>query len=637
MSTNPVIAPPPEHNKDKETLLFLLGALGLFVILSLSLSIAATISGGNPSGGIMALVKPANWVAAFNNGFYPWRLVGASGSNPIVFFIALLFIWGLLGGMGWFAFVFIKGGPIHRGGNKVKKASLPSSSRWATIDDLKPLWQAGASKSRYAMQGVVLGVMPDKHGRNRVLRADAETSVLVIGPTRSGKTTGFIVPNLLEHKGPAVVTSTKYELIELTAGHRSKQGPIWIYDPAGELEEMHGVRSMAYSPMRGCRDANHAILTAQWLAQGLKSGGGGGGNDWEHWYAKAWNILAPCLYVGAHTNRNMKELRRWVFAGTWDQVSKECLKLPADAGREDILELIAAVSKIEAREKSSSFSTAQRVFEPFWNPNVVASSASNQFDPAEFLSGSGTLYLQTPSEKPEQVAPLFVALLETILVEAKKISKNLPGERLPQTLLLALDELANVCPIDGLGRIASEGAGRGIILVSILQDYAQLEKVYHNEEARTILNNHPAKLILPGISDPGTADLVVKLVGSGEITNVTTSTSTGQERTSGGGGGSRSLSVQDKPLLSNDKLAQQHDGTAYLIHRGLQPALISQLSYYLDDRLLSLTKIPFFPGFLKVTHAAEELVEDVEGDLGDWKNKLGLLGKSFGRMGARGQ
>ncbi len=60
--------------------------------------------------------------------------------------------------------------------------------------------------------------------------------MLVIGPTRSGKTSGLVVPNLLEWQGAAIVTSTKSELVDLTASHRRSLGPVCVYDPTGEVD-----------------------------------------------------------------------------------------------------------------------------------------------------------------------------------------------------------------------------------------------------------------------------------------------------------------------------------------------------------------------------------------------------------------
>ena len=41
------------------------------------------------------------------------------------------------------------------------------------------------------------------------VRAAGEDVVLIIGPPRSGKSTGIIIPNVLLHRGAVVTTSTK--------------------------------------------------------------------------------------------------------------------------------------------------------------------------------------------------------------------------------------------------------------------------------------------------------------------------------------------------------------------------------------------------------------------------------------------
>ncbi|MFZ2032653.1 MAG: TraM recognition domain-containing protein, partial [Candidatus Dormiibacterota bacterium] len=45
---------------------------------------------------------------------------------------------------------------------------------------------------------------------------------------------------------------------------------------------------------------------------------------------------------------------------------------------------------------------------------------------------------------------------------------------------LFLDELANIVPIDDLPGLASQGAGRGVLLMSIVQDLSQLRPVLHH-------------------------------------------------------------------------------------------------------------------------------------------------------------
>ena len=55
----------------------------------------------------------------------------------------------------------------------------------------------------------------------RLLASEPQSHVAVIAPTRSGKTTRYVIPWLLEHDGPAVVTSTKTDVVPQRANTAS--------------------------------------------------------------------------------------------------------------------------------------------------------------------------------------------------------------------------------------------------------------------------------------------------------------------------------------------------------------------------------------------------------------------------------
>ena len=61
-----------------------------------------------------------------------------------------------------------------------------------------------------------------------MLAAEAEVQPMVIAPPRAGKSSGFVVPWLLDHDGPALVLSTKRDVYEATraaaAAHRAGVG-----------------------------------------------------------------------------------------------------------------------------------------------------------------------------------------------------------------------------------------------------------------------------------------------------------------------------------------------------------------------------------------------------------------------------
>lgn len=60
----------------------------------------------------------------------------------------------------------------------------------------------------------------------RLLAGNPEAHTLICAPPRAGKTTGYVIPWLLEHDGPAVVTSTKHDVWRATERHREKGGRV---------------------------------------------------------------------------------------------------------------------------------------------------------------------------------------------------------------------------------------------------------------------------------------------------------------------------------------------------------------------------------------------------------------------------
>ena len=70
-------------------------------------------------------------------------------------------------------------------------------------------------------------------------------------------------------------------------------------------------------------------------------------------------------------------------------------------------------------------------------------------------------------------------------------------------MLLALDEVANIAPLQSLPSLVSEGGGRGIVTQWAVQSLAQLRARYGVEQQEAILAATTAKLIFGGLSNAG--------------------------------------------------------------------------------------------------------------------------------------
>ncbi len=536
---------------------------------------AAMVSGAHPVVSPVDFINPIRLVAVYRsdgNTIVWWHLVGAGPPAHVEVFVGFIVATVVVVALalGAAAIAWAGGVPGIGATQLLLPGRLQRSSRWATWRDLRGL------QVRSARPGsLVLG----RRGAH-LIATQPETSLLVIGPTRSGKTSGLVVPNLLEWHGPAIVTSTKSELVDLTATHRRSLGPVSVYDPTGEVGGVVG--TVTWSPLAGCAALDTAWTVAAWLCASLQQSGARGDNDWAHWAESGKLLIAPLLYIAAATGHSIVDVRDWIHSFDLETPMTLLGKLADDDPRRDgdpgrAGSMLTSIDQRPEKERGTVFSTVMRIFSVFNERAVAASAATSRFDPDRLLREQGTLYLCTPRQSPERIASLFVGILMTVVTRAYSLAAGRPRGRLDPELGLFLDELANVVPIEELPSLASQGAGRGVVLMSIVQDLSQLRSRYGSDRANSILNNHGCKMVLPGISDPETADTVARLVGRGLYTDVQVSHAAGRA--------SHSYSLRHDQMASPDALRQLPEGTGVVLYRGKPPTIVRLRPWYADKRL----------------------------------------------------
>ena len=580
------VTPKPGGSAKGELVLMLL-LLALWLIPWCLLTLAAKIAGGSPTASPVDMVTPAKLTTMYHNDgnhLVWWHLVGAYGKDfhPFIFwgFFVVLILAIVGGGVGMA--LFWQGGVPSFGASRFfVPRNLQRSSRWANWMDLRAL------RTRAPRAGsIILG----RRGPYYVA-TEKETSVLVIGPTRSGKTTGLVIPNLFEWDGPAIVTSTKSELVDITGAYRQSVGPVYVYDPTGEISENY--QSVTWSPITGCENLDYAWMVAAWLCAGLQQGNNKSDNDWAHWAESGKLLIAPLLFCAASTGQHsIIDVRTWIHSfdlATPMTILQEMLadeEHPENSDPERAIGMLMSIDQRPEKERGTVFSTVMRIFSVFNEKPVAASAMTSRFNPEEFLKRKGTLYLCTPRQAPERVASLFVGILMTVVTKAYGVANGMPRGRLDPELGLFLDELANVVPIEDLPSMASQGAGRGVILMSIVQDFSQLRNRYGNDKANSILNNHGCKIVLPGISDPETTEVIAKMVGKHEYTDVQVSNNDGKT--------SKSYSLRQDQMATPDALRQLQDGTGIVLYRGKPPTIVRLRPWFAEKRFMELSRRRFF-------------------------------------------
>ena len=378
--------------------------------------------------------------------------------------------------------------------------SVPNShggSQWALPRDLKALqnWPAGG--------GIVLGFL----GR-RLLQAPAEDNVLVLGVQRSGKTSTIVVPTVVGWRGALVATSTKEELVSLTAQHRRSVGPVWVFAPLDKdttwLRRL-GLAAATWNPVAAATTPAEAAELADHFTHEGKRGSS------AHWYLSAASLLTALIRCEQERGGDMRGVLRRLNKTP----ISEYVDLAAAVEDDVASELLLALGQTPDKEAGSIASTARSCLSLWVDERVAAATGSSrhELDLDRLLDEGGTLYLVAPAEEAERCRPLFSALLQRLLRKATARARAQGGVLSPR-LLLALDEAANFTRIPRLAGYASSGPGQGIQLLLAFHDLAQVEAGYGPEEARTVWNNCRARLLLPGQGDLPTLERFSRAIGN---------------------------------------------------------------------------------------------------------------------------
>lgn len=428
------------------------------------------------------------------------------------------------------------------------RGSRPRS--WAKARDLDDLTTRHRDSA-----GFSLGTID-----HRPLLSDPESHVAVIAPTRSGKTTRYVIPWLLEHDGPAIVTSTKTDVLQATRAWRQRQGQVTIWDPFGK-------ESGCWTPLTGCCEWQHALAQAQWLADAAQEG------DSElasYWRGEAARLLAPLLYAAAQTKLTITDVLEWVDQQDATTPASALEILNAHAA----LTQLQGITALDDRNRGSVYMSAGSLLAAYRLPAVKA-TAQHGLTPEAFLNGeANTLYIVASSQRQRLLTPLIVAIISSLLHAAAEHANA--ARPLSPTLRVLLDEAANIAALRDLPSHLSQAAGHGVRIATIWQSLAQAQQRYRHA-ADEILANSSAKLYLGPITDQTTRRHITELLGE-EPTDTASINTSNKHR-------SQTVARTWRPKATPASL-QQLDADHVLLIEGRHPPAVVRTRPWWEDRAL---------------------------------------------------
>jgi type IV secretion system protein VirD4 len=278
--------------------------------------------------------------------------------------------------------------------------------------------------------------------------------------------------------------------------------------------------------------------------------------------------LRAFLHAAAFADLGAADLYRWSLDPAAANQAVQILTAARTAapGWADAL---AAIITGDPRTRDNSWAGIRAALSCLADPRVLAAVTpldGQQFDPAEFLIGRGTLYLLGTASGAGAAANLVAAFIEDIIDAARRRAAIATHVRLDPTLALILDEAANYA-LPSLPSLISEGGGTGITCVAVLQSLAQARARWGEHDGAAIWDAASVKVILGGGSNARDLNDLSSVIGERDEQVETLSRN-------GDGSRSTSTSLRRVPILDVAKLRVLPFGSAVLMLRAAPPIVM---------------------------------------------------------------
>ena len=485
----------------------------------------------------------------------------------------------------------------------------------------KTHWQRSGELKRNGFftapgSGFILGKMTSPKRRGRYLSSRVYPHVLCVAPTGRGKTTGFVIPNLLTFRGSAVVLDVKGENFEATARHRAAEGDdVYRFAPTDWIDR----RSHRYNPLlriAGLRDPNQQQMELQLLAtlflqtdndrtSGLLKGGidlfvAAGLLAFE----RKRPTLGEIYRITASGGDKRKE-----FMKRRDEVQNTAAKL--------IFERMASTNNDTLTSYISLLMTSG--LDQWSNPAIDAATATSDFDFRTIRKKPFSVYLVVAPNMVRPMAALIRLFFSDLIAS---LQDREPGPDEPWPVIIMLDEFNRLgkMPIV-VESIETLRSYRGHLAI-VTQTIPALDEIYGENTRRALQGNAGIKLYLTP-SDEKTVEELSGAVGMTTKRVVTRSRSIGRNPFEG-----RSMSerTEETSLLPKDEARRMSLDDIVMVVDAQMPVRAKRIRYFDDPFFKSIHKAQ--SGELPFPEAApaeepQEQATKVRGDgtSGHWRNR----------------
>lgn len=357
-----------------------------------------------------------------------------------------------------------------------------------------------------AKRGIVLGLLSGV-----TIRSDEPAHILVVGPSRSGKGTGFVLPNGYLWQGSAVFFDPKRENFEALANHRTAMGnKVFMFSPGSN--DTH-----RYNPLdfvrRDERMATDCLVVASFVIP-EKADDTWAGAGRLLLSALIGYVLSSPLIEGA---QHMRTVARMTTTGKdISTVLRAIVKTERQHLPTWVVDSFNQYIALEPETRNSAVFNVNMAMSLWNNGLISAATETSDFDIRELRRTPMTIFIGCTIAELSIFRPLIRILFQQI---HDLLMVRIPGDDEPHQVLLMLDEFYHVGRMDSLISKITISAGYGFRMAIVMQDLAQLDELYGRNTRITTVSGSQIKLFIQ-INDLDTSEFVSEMLG--ETTQVYT-------------------------------------------------------------------------------------------------------------------
>lgn len=445
------------------------------------------------------------------------------------------------------------------------------SATWRTTKDLTrslAAWHWGARRGNPA--GLVAGTTSTKGPVRAAWILDRDGHNLLVGAPGAGKSLKVILPSLAviaEAGENLVITDPKGELKQAMGGYLADQG----YNVL-TFDLRFPDQSVTWNPLTPIRQAieagrwSDATKMANDLANIVASQGAPGGDNGAFWAQSARAIgAALALYVADQAPPAARHVTTMyqVLTQAAGKLDALMTALPLDhPARQAYGPLLTG----SAETRQNQMSVVAVSLSLFADRNIARLTGTSELDPATLLVPRTALFIVVPDDSSTYY-PLVALFVTQLLQQLASDSARQPGGRLKVPVHMVLDEFGNLPKIPDFEKAITVSRGRGIHVTLTLQAFSQLESVYGQSAARTMINSCNTLVYLSS-NEVETARIVSDKAGQTTIET----TSRGQSWQSGSRQWSENANFTGRALLTPDEVLRWRSDHALVLQAGELPA-----------------------------------------------------------------